>query len=225
VKFRAVLFDAAETLFTTRGSVGEIYANIARRFGSQADAKAIQAAFIRHFRGAGPLTVQDEKRWWKDIVYRVFNDVGMVENFDEFFEQVYHNFRDSQGWMLFPETVEVLNQLKALGLKLGVISNFDTRIYSVLQALGIRRFFDTVTISSEAGYSKPQREIFDAAVRALGVTPSDVLMVGDSPHDDVEAAIQAGLAGLLIDRIGRHQQKSRLRRISSLFEVIPEVTS
>jgi len=225
VKFRAVLFDAAETLFTTRGSVGEIYGNIARRFGSQADAKAIQASFIRHFRGAGPVSVQDEKRWWKDIVYRVFTDVGMVENFDEFFEQVYRNFRDSQGWMLFPETLTVLNQLKAFGLKIGVISNFDTRIYSVLEALGIRRFFDTVTISSEAGYSKPQREIFDAAVRALGVPPSDVLMIGDSPHDDIEAAIQAGLAGLLIDRTGRHQKKSHLRRISSLLEVIPEVTS
>jgi len=225
VKFRAVLFDAAETLFTTRGSVGEIYANIARRFGSHADAKAIQTAFIRHFRGAGPLSVEDEKQWWKDIVRRVFTDVGMVEDFDNFFDQVYENFRDSQGWMLFPETLTVLNELKGLGLKLGVISNFDTRIYSVLDALGIRRFFDTVTISSEAGYSKPQPEIFDAAVRALGVPAPAVLMIGDSPHDDVEAAMQAGLAALLIDRSGRHHGKSHLQRISSLSDVIPEVTS
>jgi putative hydrolase of the HAD superfamily len=225
MKFRAVLFDAAETLFATRGSVGEIYASIARQYGSQADANTIQAAFVRHFRGAGPVSVQDEKRWWKEIVYRVFTDVGMVENFDEFFDQVYENFRDSQGWMLFPETFNVLNQLKVLGVKLGVISNFDTRIYSVLEALGIRRFFDAITVSSEAGHSKPEREIFELAVRALGVPPSAVLLIGDSPHDDVEPAARAGLTAILIDRTGRHQAKSHLRRISSLQEVIAEVTS
>src|SRR5262245_33586463 len=136
MRFRAILFDAAETLFTTRGSVGEIYAAFARQHGSQADADAIQAAFVRHFRGAGPVSVQNEKRWWKDIVFRVFTDVGMVENFDEFFDRLYDNFRSAQGWMLFPETVDTLKQLKNLGLKLGVISNFDSRIYSVLDALG-----------------------------------------------------------------------------------------
>src|SRR6185295_12511768 len=85
MKFRAVLFDAAETLFTTRGSVGEIYGSVARRYGSQAPADVIQAAFAREFRGAGPLSVQDQARWWKDIVHRVFKSVGMVEDFDGFF--------------------------------------------------------------------------------------------------------------------------------------------
>jgi putative hydrolase of the HAD superfamily len=139
---RAVLFDAAETLFTTRGSVGEIYASIARRFGSQAPSEAIQAAFVRHFRGSGPISIADQKQWWKEIVYRVFSEVGMVEDFDEFFDRVYDQFRDSQGWMLFPETFEVLQQLRTLGVRLGIISNFDTRIYSVLESLGIRDFFE-----------------------------------------------------------------------------------
>jgi len=224
MRFRAVLFDAAETLFTTRASVGEIYAGIARQYGSQADPKLIQAAFVRHFRGAGPLSVQDQKRWWKDVVYRVFTEVGMVENFDEFFERVYDKFRDSQGWMLFPETVDVLKELKTLGLKLGIISNFDTRIYSVLDSLGIRHFFDAVTISSEAGYSKPAAEIFEVAARALGVPASAILLVGDSPHDDVEAAIRSGMSGLLLDRTGRYDGKSHLQRISLLKEVIPQVT-
>src|SRR5262245_36153518 len=102
MKFRAVLFDAAETLFTTRGSVGEIYAGAARQYGSHASPENVQAAFVRQFRGAGPLSQEDQKRWWKDVVYRVFSEVGMISNFDEFFETVYNKFRDSQGWMLFP---------------------------------------------------------------------------------------------------------------------------
>ena len=45
--FRAVLFDAAETLFTTRGSVGEIYGSVARKYGSQASSEEIQDAFFK----------------------------------------------------------------------------------------------------------------------------------------------------------------------------------
>jgi putative hydrolase of the HAD superfamily len=212
MKFRAVLFDAAETLFTTRGSVGEIYASVARRYGSKAAPEAIQAAFQRQFRGSGPVSVQDQKTWWRDVVHRVFSETGMVENFDEFFDEVYDTFRDSQGWILFPETREVLKELKNRGLKLGVISNFDDRVYSVMESLKIRPYFDAVTISSETGYSKPDPEIFQAAVKALGVPASEILLIGDSLRDDIEAGARAGLTAVLIDRTGR-------RGIASLREV------
>ena len=210
-------------MFTTRGSVGEIYASVAHAYGSKAEADAIQAAFLREFRGDGPISVHDEKRWWKDIVHRVFTEVGMVEKFDEFFERVYDTFRNSQGWMLFPETLEVLNELKGLGLKLGVISNFDSRAYTVLESLGIRHFFDAVTLSSEAGYSKPDAGIFEAAVRALALPASTILLVGDSLHDDVEPAIRLGLPAVLIDRKGRYTSSGHVPSISSLNAVISEV--
>jgi putative hydrolase of the HAD superfamily len=219
MKFRAVLFDAAETLFTTRGSVGEIYGSIAREYGSQVPADVIQAAFVRHFRGAGPVSTENQKQWWKDVVTRVFTEVGMVENFDEFFENVFQKFSDSQGWILFPEAREVLEELKSRRLKLGIISNFDDRLYSVMRSLGIRSYFDAVTISSEAGYCKPDRRIFEAAVRALNEPPAQIMLVGDSLQDDVEAGIRAGLSAVLIDRSGRHSSVNRVRRISSLKEL------
>src|SRR5436189_5381573 len=94
-KFRAVLFDAAETLFTTRGTVGQIYGSIARRYGSPAPVEAIQAAFARQFRGARPLSIEYQKGWWKDVVQRVFSDVGMVANCDQFFDEAYDRLRRS----------------------------------------------------------------------------------------------------------------------------------
>ena len=224
-KFRAVLFDAAETLFTTRGTVGQIYGSIARRYGSTAPVEAIQAAFARQFRGAGPLSIEDQKGWWKDVVHRVFSEVGMVDNFDQFFDEVYERFRSSEGWVLFPDTIEALTDLKRSGLKLGVISNFDNRIYSVMKSLNILHFFDTVTLSSETGYCKPDREIFDAAVQALGVPASEVLLVGDSLRDDVEAGMRAGLHAALLDRNKRYGTLTQVPRISSLKEVAPLVLS
>src|SRR5262249_48741558 len=141
MKFRAVIFDAADTLFTTRGSIGEIYGSIARQYGSNAPTDVIQASFERQFRGAGgPISIQDQKRWWKDIVHRVFSEVGMVKDFDQFFDQVYDRFRGVDGWVLFPETREVLEELTGRGLKLSVISNFDDRAYSVMRSLDILHF-------------------------------------------------------------------------------------
>jgi putative hydrolase of the HAD superfamily len=218
--FRAMLFDAAETLFTTRGSVGHIYGSVARQYGSTASDDEIQAAFARHFRGAGPLSIQDQRRWWKELVYRVFSEVGMVDDFDKFFDQLYNRFRDSEGWTLFPETKEVLAELKHRNLKLGVISNFDNRAYSVMRSLEILQFFDSVTLSSETGHCKPDPKIFEAAVDALGVPQSQVLLVGDSLHDDVEAAMQAGLSAVLIDRHNRYNAPASVRRISSLRELL-----
>ncbi len=215
---KAVLFDAAETLFTTRGSVGEIYGQTAREFGCTATFDEIQGAFVKQFRHSGPLSTSDEKAWWRDVVRRVFAEVGMIRDFNRFFEKVYDRFRDSRGWILFPETREVLAELKGRGLKLGVISNFDSRVYSVMRDLDILSFFDAVTISSETGYAKPQPEIFEAAIRNLDYPAESILLVGDSLRDDVLAGAQAGLNAILIDRNHRHAVAD-VRRITNLREV------
>jgi putative hydrolase of the HAD superfamily len=222
MKFDAVLFDAAETLFTTRGSVGEIYGRVACDYGCMASTESIEAAFLRQFQHSGPLSTDNERAWWRDVVHRVFSDVGMVRSFEDFFSKVYDQFRDDRGWVLFPETRETLAELKSRNLKLGVISNFDSRVYEVLRHLDILTFFDTVTISSETGYAKPDPEIFEAAIRALGFAASRVLLIGDSLRDDVQAGLRAGIHSLLIDRKDRYSNPG-VSKISSLREVLLSV--
>jgi putative hydrolase of the HAD superfamily len=223
MKYDVVLFDAAETLFTTRGTVGEIYGDVARRYGSASSPSEIQAAFIRQFRHSGPLSTINEKEWWKDVVHRVFDDVGMVSNFDRFFDEVYEQFRDARGWRLFPETLEVLGKLRQLQYKLGVISNFDSRVYSVMEGLKIRAYFDSITISSETGYAKPHPEIFKAAIRAAGVPGSRILFVGDNLADDVQAGAAAGLHTILIDRQGRYSDSTGIPTIQNLRQLLNEL--
>jgi putative hydrolase of the HAD superfamily len=223
LNYDAILFDAAETLFTTRGTVGEIYAEVAHRYGSISSSSEIQAAFIRQFRHSGPLTTNNERQWWKDVVFRVFDDVGMVSEFDRFFEEVYEQFCDGRGWRLFPETLEVLENLRRLKFKLGIISNFDSRVYSVMRSLKILPFFDSITISSETGYAKPHPEIFKAAIRASGVEADRILFIGDNLADDVLAGAAVGLNTILIDRNGRHTGSSPVPTIRNLREVLNQV--
>lgn len=230
---RVVFFDAADTLFHVKGSVAEIYLRHAAEFGfpqTPESLSAIKQAFGRAFRDAPPPIFaatepaqikHSERLWWFDIVHNVFYRVGMFERFDDFFERVFQVFEEPGSWQLFPETVRTLAALKTQGVELGIISNFDSRLFSVMRGLGITDMFDTVTISSLAQAAKPSAKIFQLALDKHVVEPEEALHIGDSLRDDVEGARKAGLQAVLLDRDHRHEGPlpSGVRRISSLSEL------
>jgi putative hydrolase of the HAD superfamily len=229
---RVVFFDAADTLFHINGSVAEIYLRHAVEFGfsPKPDAlPAIEQAFRRAFRDAPPPLFaatqpadikQSERLWWFDIVHNVFYRVGMFERFDDFFERVFQVFEDPTSWQLFPETVATLAILKEQGLELGVISNFDSRLFAVMRGLGLERTFDTISISSLSHAAKPSPKIFQMALEKHAVDPDEAIHIGDSLRDDVEGATKAGLHAVLLDRQGK-QQASGVQTIQSLDQLLP----
>ncbi|MBX3329212.1 MAG: HAD-IA family hydrolase [Nitrospira sp.] len=229
---RVVFFDAADTLFHVHGSVAEIYLRYAVEFGfaQKPDSlAAIRQAFSRAFREASPPVFaavepvrvkQSERLWWFDIVHHVFYRVGMFERFDEFFDHVFRVFENHRSWRLFPETASALTRLKARDLELGIISNFDSRLFNVMRGLGISEVFDTVTISSLAQAAKPAPKIFQIALEKHAVDPGEALHIGDSFRDDVEGARKAGLHAVLLDREGRRQQAD-VQTIKNLEELFP----
>jgi putative hydrolase of the HAD superfamily len=229
---RVVFFDAADTLFHVKGSVAEVYLRHAAEFGfaqTPESLSAIKQAFSRAFRDAPPPIFaatdpaqikHSERLWWFDIVHNVFYRVGMFERFDDFFERVFQVFEEPGAWQLFPETVRTLAALKTQGVELGIISNFDSRLFSVLRGLGLADTFDTVTISSLAQAAKPAPRIFQVALDKHAVDPEEALHIGDSLRDDVEGARKAGLRAILLDRKGT-QQGTDIRSIRALDELLP----
>ncbi len=230
---RVVFFDAADTLFHVKGSVAEIYLRHAAEFGfaqTPESLSAIKQAFGRAFRDAPPPIFaatepaqikHSERLWWFDIVHNVFYRVGMFERFDDFFERVFQVFEEPGSWQLFPETVRTLAALKTQGVELGIISNFDSRLFSVLRGLGLADTFDTVTISSLAQAAKPAPRIFQLALDKHAVDPEEALHIGDSLRDDVEGARKAGLHAVLLDRGGTQQTAAGVQIIRSLEDLIP----
>ena len=73
-----------------------------------------------------------------------------------------------------------------------MISNFDHRLYRILEGLGLSDQFQSITISSEAGYAKPSPEIFRIAVAKHAITADEAMHVGDSDHLDLAGAVSAG---------------------------------
>jgi HAD superfamily hydrolase (TIGR01509 family) len=92
-----------------------------------------------------------------------------------------------------PGAVEAVAGLRARGLRLGVVANWDCALPEHLAAAGLAGSFDTVVTSARAGTAKPDPAIFELALRELGVKPEYTVHVGDEPIDE-EGALAAGLA-------------------------------
>ncbi len=226
---RVVFFDAAGTLFQVKGSVGQVYLDHARKYGVKTSRAALQEAFLRAFDDAPPLAFSltgatdikaCERLWWFDVVHNVFYRVGMFEGFDEYFEDVFTYFAGSEAWELYPETLATLQALEERGKELGIVSNFDSRLYEILVGLGIDRFFESVTLSSFAGAAKPSPKIFMRALAKHGALPEDALHVGDSLKEDVYGAKAAGIKPAFLQREGTACLVSEAPTITNLYEVI-----
>ncbi len=143
-----------------------------------------------------------EAGFWRRFVGAVYARVGGGEMPDPLLAGLIAHFRQELHWTLYPEVPAVLAALRAMGLKLVVVSNWDSSLPSLLARLGLGDAFDDVIASAVVGASKPDRGIFDEALRRAGVAPAAALHVGDSLIDDYHGARAAGLHALLVDRGG-----------------------
>jgi putative hydrolase of the HAD superfamily len=206
---RAILFDAAGTLFYLTKTVGDHYAYVGREVGLELDAQKLESAFHAAWKQMprrsaidGPRK-NDDKGWWRELVGHVFDQVAPSVNEldrDNFFEVAFEHFAEPGIWELYPEVPEMLEQLRPR-FQLAVISNFDGRLRFILQHLGISNYFSYIFISSELGADKPDPEIFRRALKIMHLNADEVLHVGDDPERDWKAAAAAGLLAFRLDRL------------------------
>lgn len=228
-----VFFDLVGTLIRPREPVGHQYAAVARRYGAELEPRAVEAAFHRAM-GATPgstpggesleATAAAERRWWGELVRGVVAECGAgpLEQgrvFEDYFAELYEHFTTARAWALYDDTLPALDGLAARGIPAGLITNYDTRVYRVLDALDLTGRLDSVTIPAHAGVSKPDRAIFAHALAAHGVAASEALHVGDSLEDDYIGATGAGMSALLLDRKGRYAGDASLKRVAGLGDL------
>lgn len=123
---------------------------------------------------------------------------------------------------VFPDVPETLVRLRESGLLLIVVSNWDISLRDVLDELDLLGVLDGAVASAEVGHAKPERAIFDAALELAGVSPEQALHVGDSPELDVQGALGADIAPILLrrGRLEAHRARSAAAEISTL-EALP----
>jgi len=225
---KAVLFDAVETLIRPWPFVGSVYARAAAGHGLRCPARALEAAFrpayselfpARFFGRSGLQTSEPrERRWWGRVVARTFERAGCGTPGATVIAAGLESFAHGDAWRPSAGAVATLRTLKARGLKIALVSNFDGRLHRVVAELGLKPFFDAVIVSSEAGWAKPSPRIYDAALAALGVEPGEALMVGDRPREDAAGATTAGLRALLYDPRGRAPGPGSIRDLRQVSQ-------
>jgi putative hydrolase of the HAD superfamily len=224
----AVFFDAAGTLIKPSRRVGESYAIIAEKHGIQVSSAALSERFRACFDLSPPLAfpaasvdeiVRLERDWWKQLVERIFEPWSPVVRFEDYFAELFEYFSQADSWNLYPEVPETLTALKARGLIVDVISNFDSRLVKILHGLGAAHWFDEIFISSHVGHAKPSRRIFEAALEKHGIKAENAIHVGDSEVNDIQGATNAGLKGIFVDRSGANDSQ-HTPRVANLIEIV-----
>ncbi len=126
------------------------------------------------------------------------------------------------AWSAFADAAAALEQALGAGLTVGILTNGDQTIQETkVRRTGLASYDVPVLASSSLTAAKPDRRAFHEACARLRVDPKECVMVGDSLRHDVHGARAAGLAGVLIDRVGRYRadEVAGVDRISSLAEL------
>lgn len=133
---------------------------------------------------------------WKDKVYQqLIQEFNLSLSWQELLEDYINGF--GRHCIGFPHLYEMLQALKSLKIKLGMITNgYGTFQLNNIHALGIHEYFDVILISEVEGLRKPDPAIFERALTRLGLAPHEVVFVGDHPVHDVAASRAVGMKGL-----------------------------
>ena len=202
---RAVLFDVDFTIAKPGPDLGpEGYRRLGERFGLDldperyAEARAHAVGTVeRH-----PELDHDEEVW---VLFTEQIIRGMGGNTDRAYEcavEMTRAWEHAHNFEIFEDVLPTLAELRAHGLKIGLVSNTGRNLdeFVAHHGLGV----DAAVSSGAHGKTKPHPTIFLSALKRLVVEPADAVMIGDSIEDDVEGAKAVGMRGFLLDRENRY---------------------
>ncbi|NXF95463.1 HDHD3 protein, partial [Eubucco bourcierii] len=207
LRLRLLTWDVKDTLLRLRQPLGESYAAEARAHGVQVPPDTLSRSFreayeeqSRRFPNYGRGQGLGSRQWWGDVVKQTFRLSGVHDDrvLTAMAEQLYHDFCSARSWELMPGASETLRQCHQRGFRMGVVSNFDQRLETILCHCGLRHHFDFVLSSEAAGFAKPDGRIFQQALSLAGVPPGLAAHVGDDYARDYRAARALGMHSFLL---------------------------
>lgn len=157
-------------------------------------ANAINAGWDRYgaYRDPRQRELKPEEIWGSFVL----TDFGLdEESVRSYAEELAHMWEVTHYHRaLRPHVREMLEGLKDLGMKLGVISNTASlyQVFDILKEYGIRDYFQDVTLSSVTGYRKPNPNIFMVSLHQVQSDPAHCAYVGDTISRDVIGPIRMG---------------------------------
>ena len=230
MRFKAVFFDAGETLVHPAPSFPELFAAVVTREGhprTEAQVREASAVIMDRFSAAAKAnelwTTSPERsaRFWGSV-YDLMIQALEIPSANGLRDTLYAAFTDLTNYALFDDVAPALKELSSHGVILGIVSNFEPWLEELLGALAVREAFPVRVISGLEGIEKPDPRIFELAMERAGVGPEDSAYVGDNPEFDVDPPAALGMFPVLIDRRNRHPMHPgvRLTDLAQLAEAL-----
>jgi putative hydrolase of the HAD superfamily len=210
VRRRAVFFDVDWTLIHPGPTfLGEGYKAFCARHGIEVDAAKFEDAVL----AAAPLLDAGDERYTDElfVVYtrRIVEGMGGTgPNLHACAQEIYREWAGCEHFELYDDVPDVLRELSAAGLRIGLISNSHRCLASFQSHFELQGLISATVSSSEHGFLKPHPSIFAAALQLVDVRPGEAVMVGDSLRHDVEGAMRVGMHGILLHRCETHPARA-----------------
>ncbi len=180
---------------------GEGYRVFCARYGMDVDA----SKFEQGVASASPLLNSDDDVYDPEVFIAYTSHIiermgGSGPRIDECSREIYDEWAACRHFELYDDVPDVLRDLAAAGLRIGLISNSHRCLASFQSHFELQGLISATVSSSDHGFMKPHPSIFSAALQLVAARASEAVMVGDSLRHDVEGAIRAGMRGVLLDR-------------------------
>lgn len=223
-----ICFDAAGTLIDHAWDSAQLAFDSACEIGLNLSKDSAKASYTEIEFSRSLLRMEVEKRrdpaeitsFWQETLslwlIRIGQDPMRAREILELSRRAIYS-QNNRIWKLYPDVIPALDFCCEQGAAIGVVSNWDHSLHRVLKLLGIYERFSFVIASLEFGVEKPDRRIFEEALRLGNASAADSMHVGDSYEDDVVGARNAGLRALFLDRSSIADLSNG--RIQSLTEI------
>ncbi len=204
---RAVLFDFGGTLYdyaTLEPAERESLLELVRGAGVQADLleirQAQRTAMRRVFHAYLPRRFYLHRDLFRDAVVGMLEELGAHANADHLARYRAAQWeRHARDFALRAGVIETLEQLRARGLHLGIVSNIDEdQLAHLLPLAQLEPYFDSILSSEAAASCKADPAIFAEALQRAGCRAEEALFVGDTLQQDIAGANRAGMRSVLL---------------------------
>lgn len=163
--------------------------------------------------------LEDERGFFRRYYRHLLAGEGVQEDLGGRAELLFHELWCNNDRLVYDEVPEVLEYFQARGYRMGVISDTSPSLEYTLQQLGIAKYFTSFTASSLVGASKPSPIIFNAALRAQGVSAEESLYVDDY-KPEADGAREQGFTAFLIDRSGMDKEPWTITSLRQIIDFV-----
>jgi putative hydrolase of the HAD superfamily len=223
---RAVVFDFYGTVAGRPNTAGSGFAEVFEAHGYRLDTE-VESAYNARYDGVEHLehsTDQTTYEAWARLRYtELAHECGV--DADAVGPLLDSLLRSEDTWPLvaYPDAVPTLSGLRERGIRVAICSNWGWDLERSLSDSGLIDLVDVAVTSARAGARKPHPLIYEVVTEGIGVSPAEMLFVGDSLGPDVHGPLGAGMRAAHIwrdDRGSAPELPAGAHRLRSLTELL-----